>query len=206
MYHSATVKHVWGKNIYLNNASTVIRYSNFKLLICKIRRLVLGFFRGREEWGIVLPRSNSERSDLRFEAEMSFCQKRYGWESIWLISQREICKPVFKLDFTAHGIMSPSQRWCDMNGRFQVLGGKNSILPKELNANRFFWDSHSLAGNLVKPLIFSPSMGPNRMEGLWLWTQHLGTVFSWRGLVNSFQIILIKNNTKRKINVLPMHT
>jgi hypothetical protein len=31
-----------------------------------------------------------------------------------------------------------------MNGRFQMKGGKNWILPKEMNANRFFWDSHWL--------------------------------------------------------------
>jgi hypothetical protein len=31
-----------------------------------------------------------------------------------------------------------------MNGRFQMQGGKNWILPKEINANRFFWDSHWL--------------------------------------------------------------
>jgi hypothetical protein len=31
-----------------------------------------------------------------------------------------------------------------MNGRFQMQGGKNWFLPKEMNANRFFWDSHWL--------------------------------------------------------------
>jgi hypothetical protein len=29
-----------------------------------------------------------------------------------------------------------------MNGRFQMQGGKNWILPQVMNANRFFWDSH----------------------------------------------------------------
>jgi hypothetical protein len=29
-----------------------------------------------------------------------------------------------------------------MNARFQMVGGKNWILPKEVTANRFFWDSH----------------------------------------------------------------
>jgi hypothetical protein len=48
----------------------------------------------------------------------------------------------------------------DMNGRFQMQGGKNRILPKEINANRFFWDSHWLE-IWVKPLILCPSMGPN---------------------------------------------
>jgi hypothetical protein len=32
----------------------------------------------------------------------------------------------------------------DMNGRFQMQGGKNWILPTEMNANRFFWDAHWL--------------------------------------------------------------
>ncbi len=30
----------------------------------------------------------------------------------------------------------------NMNGGFQMQGGKNWILPKEINANRFFWVSH----------------------------------------------------------------
>jgi hypothetical protein len=36
------------------------------------------------------------------------------------------------------------QRRCDMNGWSQMQGGKNLILPKEINANRFFWESHWL--------------------------------------------------------------
>jgi hypothetical protein len=32
----------------------------------------------------------------------------------------------------------------DMNGRFQMQGGKNWILPKYIKANRFFWDFHWL--------------------------------------------------------------
>jgi hypothetical protein len=31
-----------------------------------------------------------------------------------------------------------------MNGRFQMQGDKNRILPKEMNLNRSFWDSHWL--------------------------------------------------------------
>ncbi len=31
-----------------------------------------------------------------------------------------------------------------MNGIFQMYGGKTWISPKEINANRFFWDSHWL--------------------------------------------------------------
>ncbi len=42
--------------------------------------------------------------------------------------------------------------------RFQMQGGKNWILPKEMNANRFFWDSHWLE---IWSNHFCPSMGPN---------------------------------------------
>ncbi len=35
-------------------------------------------------------------------------------------------------------------RCYDMNGIFQMQGGKNWILPKEIYAHRFFWDSHWL--------------------------------------------------------------
>jgi hypothetical protein len=45
-----------------------------------------------------------------------------------------------------------------MNGRFQIQGGKNWILPKEMHANRFFWDSHWLE---IWSNHFCPSMGPN---------------------------------------------
>jgi hypothetical protein len=46
----------------------------------------------------------------------------------------------------------------DMNGRFQMQGGKNRFLQKEMNANRFFWDSHRLE---IWSNHFYPSMGPN---------------------------------------------
>jgi hypothetical protein len=36
------------------------------------------------------------------------------------------------------------RRWYDMNGGSQMQGGKNWILPKEINANWFFLDSHWL--------------------------------------------------------------
>jgi hypothetical protein len=52
----------------------------------------------------------------------------------------------------------PILRRYDMNGRFQMQGGKNWILPKEMNANRFFWDSHWLE---IWSNHFCPSMGPN---------------------------------------------
>jgi hypothetical protein len=44
-----------------------------------------------------------------------------------------------------------------MNGRFQMQGGKNWILPKVINANRFFWDSHWL--EIWSNHLFN-SMGP----------------------------------------------
>jgi hypothetical protein len=44
----------------------------------------------------------------------------------------------------------------NMNGRFQMQGGKNWIFPKEMNANRFFWDSHWLE---IWSNHFCPSMG-----------------------------------------------
>jgi hypothetical protein len=50
------------------------------------------------------------------------------------------------------------QRLYDMNGIFQMQGGKNRILPKYINANRFFWDSHWLE---IRSNHFCPSMGPN---------------------------------------------
>jgi hypothetical protein len=34
-----------------------------------------------------------------------------------------------------------------------MQGGKNCILLKEINANRFFWDSHWLDNCMVKPLL-----------------------------------------------------
>ncbi len=51
-----------------------------------------------------------------------------------------------------------SQRRYDMNAIFQMQGGKNWILPKYINANRFFWDSHWLD---IWSNHFCPSMGPN---------------------------------------------
>jgi hypothetical protein len=50
------------------------------------------------------------------------------------------------------------QRMYDMNRKFQMQGGKNWILPKEINANLFFWDSHWLE---IWPNHFCPSIGPN---------------------------------------------
>ncbi len=54
--------------------------------------------------------------------------------------------------------MENSTEAVDMNGRFQMQGGKNWILPKYINANRFFWDSHWLE---IWSNHFCPSMGLN---------------------------------------------
>jgi hypothetical protein len=45
-----------------------------------------------------------------------------------------------------------------MNEISQMQGGKNWILPKEINANRFFRDSHWLE---IWKNHLCPSMGPN---------------------------------------------
>jgi len=50
------------------------------------------------------------------------------------------------------------QRRYDMNGRFQMQGGKNWILPQVMNANRFFWDSH---WQEIWSKHLCPPMGPN---------------------------------------------
>ncbi len=48
-----------------------------------------------------------------------------------------------------------------------MQGGKNWFLPKEMNANRFFCDSHWL--EIWSNHFFIPLW--DRMEGAWLWTQ-----------------------------------
>ncbi len=58
------------------------------------------------------------------------------------------------------------QRRYDMNGRSHMQGGKNLILPKEINANRFFWDSHWLE---IWKYMYFPLW--SRRDGEWLWTQ-----------------------------------
>jgi hypothetical protein len=60
-----------------------------------------------------------------------------------------------------------------MNGKFQMQGGKNRILPKEMNANRFFWDSHWLE---IWSNHFCPSMGTEwRERGYGLWRRKAKT-------------------------------
>jgi hypothetical protein len=46
-----------------------------------------------------------------------------------------------------------------------MQGGKNRILPKEMNVNRFFWDSHWLKSGQTT---FVPLW--DRMDGAWQWT------------------------------------
>jgi hypothetical protein len=53
-----------------------------------------------------------------------------------------------------------------MNGIYQLRGGKNWILPKEINANRFFCDCHWLESGKTT---YVPQWDP--LEGAWLWTQ-----------------------------------
>jgi hypothetical protein len=55
-----------------------------------------------------------------------------------------------------------------MNERFQMQGGKNRILPKEMNANRFCRDSHWL--EIWSNHLF-PYMGPNGGSVAMEWTQ-----------------------------------
>ncbi len=55
-------------------------------------------------------------------------------------------------------VVNCNKRRCDMNGRSQMQGGKNWILPKKTNATRFFWDSHWLE---IWKNHLCPSMGPN---------------------------------------------
>jgi hypothetical protein len=53
-----------------------------------------------------------------------------------------------------------------MNGRFQMQGGKNWILPKEMNANRY--SSGTLIGWKSGQTTYVPLWG--RIEEAWLWT------------------------------------
>jgi hypothetical protein len=49
-----------------------------------------------------------------------------------------------------------------MNWRSQIQGGKNWILPREINANRLFRDSHWMK---IWKNHLCPSMGPNGGSG-----------------------------------------
>jgi hypothetical protein len=76
-----------------------------------------------------------------------------------------------------------------MNGRFQMQGGKNRILPKYINANRFFWDSHWLE---IWSNHFCPSMGLN---GVSVATDSGGYIGNLRGqLMKSAAFLLVENS------------
>ncbi len=62
---------------------------------------------------------------------------------------------------------SSKLRRYDTNGRSQMQGGKNWILPKEINANR---SSKTLIGWKSGKTTCDPLW--DRMKGAWLWTQH----------------------------------
>jgi hypothetical protein len=63
-----------------------------------------------------------------------------------------------------------------------MQGGKNRFLPKEMNANRFFWDSHGCKSGQTT---FVPLW--DRMEGAWLWTlEEALTVQRWNSLTYTF--------------------
>ncbi len=78
---------------------------------------------------------------------------------LWRNSELFICVCAHQLMEAENGAcLGLSAKAVDMNGRFQKQGGKNWFLPKEMNANRFFWDSHWLE---ILSNHFYPSMGPN---------------------------------------------
>ncbi len=88
-----------------------------------------------------------------------------------------------------------------MNGRFQMQGGKNWILPKMINANRFFLDSHWLE---IWSNHILPSMGPN--GGI----VAMSSAFRDCVLLERFGEFLPDNSHTKiilrgKSNVLPMH-
>jgi hypothetical protein len=64
--------------------------------------------------------------------------------------------PPVSTQIDIHEVHTPEA--VDMNGKFQMQGRKNWILPKKINANRFFWDSHWLE---IWSNHFCPSMGLN---------------------------------------------
>jgi hypothetical protein len=61
-----------------------------------------------------------------------------------------------------------ASRGGQLNGISQLQGGKNWILPKEMNANWFFRDSHWLESGKTT---YVPQW--DRMEGAWLLTKKI---------------------------------
>jgi hypothetical protein len=70
-----------------------------------------------------------------------------------------------------------------MNGRFQMQGGKNWILPKERNANRFFG---TLIGWKSGQTTYFPLW--DRMEGSWLWTLGAHSIQNFHFLLISMAV------------------
>ncbi len=94
------------------------------------------------------------------EVKTGFCRKRWmqTGSSGTLIGWKSGQTTYFPLWDRMEGAWLWTLRRYDMNGRFPMQGGKNWILPKEINANRFFWDSHWLE---ILSNHLCPSMGPN---------------------------------------------
>ncbi len=88
------------------------------------------------------------------------------WEGLHYAMRREI--QVLKNRFTSNKSPPPLPhtallfRW---TGGAQMQGCKNWILPKNINANWFFWDSHWLE---IWKNHYVPLWG--RIEGVWMWT------------------------------------
>jgi hypothetical protein len=88
-----------------------------------------------------------EDLSTQLDLKVSFLHKVSAYFSSFCVDQR--VDSVLRFFF---------QRRYDSNGNFQMKEGKNWILPKEVNSNRIFWDSHWLE---IWSNHFCPSMGPN---------------------------------------------
>ncbi len=74
------------------------------------------------------------------------------------VSEEQICIDLFRQNpvFTSLHLRSPEA--VRHEREISMQGGINWILPKEINANRFFWDSHWME---IWSSHLCPSMGPN---------------------------------------------
>jgi hypothetical protein len=92
----------------------------------------------------------------------------------WIFPKEMIANPVLLGLSLAGNLFKPllsfyGTEWRERGyglGRLKMQGRKNWILPKEMNANRFFWDSHWL--EILSNHYFSLW---DRIEGSWLWTR-----------------------------------
>jgi hypothetical protein len=71
---------------------------------------------------------------------------------------------------------------------YQMQGGKNWILPKEINAKRFFWDSHWL--EIWKNVPLWDSNGGS--VAIFLWTLAWKMINRWKILPNPFVLLVAK--------------